>query len=43
MPDIARSTELIQKLNDEYYEKAYRAKWRISSNRVIVEEYTPQR
>ena len=41
--DIARSTELIQKLNDEYYEKAYRAKWRISSNRVIVEEYTPQR
>lgn len=40
--DMASSTELIQKLNDAYYEKAYKAKWRISSNRVIIEEYTPQ-
>lgn len=40
--DMAESSELIEKLNDEYYEKAYRSKWRVSSNRVIVEHYTPQ-
>lgn len=39
--DMAESSELIEKLNDAYYEKAYRSKWRISSNRVIVEHYTP--
>lgn len=40
--DMAESSDLIEKLNDEYYEKAYRAKFRVSSNRVIVERYTPQ-
>lgn len=40
--DMAESTELIEKLNDAYYEKAYRSRWRVSSNRVIVEHYTPQ-
>ncbi|MBI2424443.1 MAG: CBS domain-containing protein [Candidatus Hydrogenedentes bacterium] len=40
--DMADSAELIQKLNDEYYEKAYRSKWRVSSNRVIVEPYISQ-
>jgi CBS domain-containing protein len=39
--DLAESTELIHRLNDEYYEKAYKAKWRVSSNRVIVEPYAP--
>lgn len=40
--DMEESSELIQRLNDAYYEKAYRSKWRVSSNRVIVEHYTPQ-
>jgi len=40
--DMEESNELIQRLNDAYYEKAYRTKWRVSSNRVIVEHYTPQ-
>lgn len=40
--DMAESSELIEKLNDAYYEKAYRSRWRMSSNRVIVEHYTPQ-
>jgi CBS domain-containing protein len=40
--DMAESSELIERLNDAYYEKAYRARWRMSSNRVIVEQYTPQ-
>lgn len=39
--DLAETTELVQRLNDEYYEKAYLTKWRISSNRVIVEPYAP--
>jgi CBS domain-containing protein len=39
--DMAESSELIERLNDAYYEKAYRARWRVSSNRVIVEQYTP--
>lgn len=39
--DLAESAELIHRLNDEYYEKAYQAKWRVSSNRVIVEPYVP--
>lgn len=40
--DVAESSELIERLNDVYYEKAYRARWRVSSNRIIVEEYPPQ-
>lgn len=40
--DMAESSELIERLNDAYYEKAYRARWRVSSNRVIVEQYIPQ-
>jgi CBS domain-containing protein len=39
--DLAETTELVQRLNDEYYEKAYQAKWRTSSNRVIIEPYEP--
>lgn len=38
--DMADSKELIQKLNDEYYQQAYNTRWRISSNRVIVEHLT---
>ena len=40
--DMVESSELIERLNDVYYEKAYQARWRISSNRVIVEQYSPQ-
>jgi predicted transcriptional regulator len=40
--DMADSSELIEKLNDGYYESAYRSRWRKSSNRVIVEHYQPQ-
>lgn len=40
--DMAESSELIEKLNDGYYETAYRSRWRVSSNRVIVEHYQPQ-
>jgi len=40
--DMAESSELIEKLNDDYYEIAYRSRWRLSSNRVIVEHYQPQ-
>ncbi|HEX73139.1 MAG TPA: CBS domain-containing protein [Candidatus Hydrogenedentes bacterium] len=39
--DLAASADLIHQLNDKYYERAYAAKWRISSNRVIVETYHP--
>ena len=37
--DMSASSELVHKLNDNYYEEAYRAKWMISSNRVIIEPY----
>ncbi|MCF6284424.1 MAG: CBS domain-containing protein [Candidatus Hydrogenedentes bacterium] len=40
--DMAESSELIEKLNDGYYEAAYRSRWRVSSNRVIVEHYQQQ-
>lgn len=39
--DLAASADLIHQLNDKYYERAYAAKWRVSSNRVIVETYHP--
>lgn len=39
--DMADYSELIERLNDAYYEKAYRARWRVSSNRVIIEQYSP--
>ena len=35
--DIAESTELIHKLNDEYYQSAYRETIRFVANRVITE------
>lgn len=38
--DMADSTELIHRLNDKYYEEAYKKKWRFAANRVIVEEFT---
>ncbi len=37
--DMDNAKELVQKLNDNYYEQAYHAKWRISSNRVIIEPF----
>lgn len=37
--DVAEYSELVHKLNDRYYEQAYQARWRTSSNRVIVEPY----
>ncbi len=39
--DLAASADLIHQLNDKYYERSYAAKWRVSSNRVIVETYHP--
>jgi CBS domain-containing protein len=38
--EVAESQELIHKLNDAYYEQAYNARWRIVSNRVIIDHYT---
>lgn len=40
--DLAASANIIHELNDKYYERAYAAKWRVSSNRVIVETYHPE-
>jgi len=40
--DMDDAKELVQKLNDNYYEQAYQAKWRLSSNRVIIEPYVPK-
>ncbi|MCC6145906.1 MAG: CBS domain-containing protein [Candidatus Hydrogenedentes bacterium] len=37
--DVAGYTELVQKLNDTYYQQAYQAKYRLTGNRVIVEPY----
>jgi len=37
--DMDDAKELVQKLNDNYYEQAYQAKWRVSSNRVIIEPF----
>jgi signal-transduction protein with cAMP-binding, CBS, and nucleotidyltransferase domain len=37
--DVAGYTELVQKLNDTYYEQAYQAKYRLTGNRVIIEPY----
>ena len=40
--EVKNSHDLIHELNERYYEEAYRAKWWISSNRVIVEPYVPK-
>ncbi len=40
--DVADYAEAVAKMNDKYYESAYRARWRTSSNRVIVEHLAPQ-
>jgi signal-transduction protein with cAMP-binding, CBS, and nucleotidyltransferase domain len=37
--EVQESGEAVHQLNDDYYEKAYRPKWRMSSNRVIIEHY----
>lgn len=37
--DLEEYQTLVHELNDMYYEQKYRDKWRISSNRVIVESY----
>jgi len=39
--DLAGSKEIVDKLNDKYYEQSYRTGWRMSSNRVIIEPYVP--
>lgn len=39
--DISEFSDLITKLNDKYYEQSYKAQWRISSNRVIIQPYVP--
>ncbi len=39
--DVNDSAELIHKLNDTYYESAYKAKLTVSSNRFVVQPYTP--
>jgi CBS domain-containing protein len=38
--DMADSNELIHRLNDKYYEEAYKKRVRFAANRVIVEEFT---
>jgi len=40
--DVAEFSELVHRMNDNYYEQAYSAKWRIASNRVIVEPFVSQ-
>ena len=35
--ELTTASETIHALNDEYYERAYRPRWYVSSNRVIVE------
>lgn len=39
--DVEEFTELVHRMNDNYYEQAYNAKWRFSSNRIIVEPFVP--
>lgn len=39
--DVREYQDLIRELNDRYYEQKYAEKWRISSNRVIIEPYVP--
>jgi predicted transcriptional regulator len=38
--DIADSSELIHRLNDHYYQEAYKATIRFSSNRMITQRFT---
>lgn len=40
--DVSDCQDLIAELNDKYYQQKYAAKWRISSNRVIVQPYVEQ-
>ena len=40
--ELSNASEIIRNMNDAYYEKAYRPKWFVSSNRVIVERYHPK-
>lgn len=35
--DLTESKELLRRINDVYYENAHQPVWRISSNRVIIE------
>ena len=37
--DLAEYQDLVHELNDKYYEQKYKDNWRISSNRVIVQQY----
>ncbi|MFP4502069.1 MAG: CBS domain-containing protein [Candidatus Hydrogenedentota bacterium] len=37
--DLEEYQDVVHELNDQYYEQKYKDKWRISSNRVIVEHY----
>ena len=39
--DVEEFTELVHRMNDNYYEQAYNARWRFSSNRIIVEPFVP--
>jgi CBS domain-containing protein len=40
--DVAEFSELVHRMNDNYYEQAYNARWRMSSNRVIIEPFVSQ-
>ncbi|MBP8129829.1 MAG: CBS domain-containing protein [Candidatus Hydrogenedentes bacterium] len=40
--DVRDCQDLIHELNERYYEQKYAEKWRISSNRVIIESYKPE-
>ncbi len=37
--DLDNTSDIMHKLNDAYYDSSYKAKWRKSSNRVIIEPY----
>ena len=40
--EMADSQDLVKKLNDEYYETAYKEKWSIVARRVIIEAFLPK-
>ena len=39
--ELSKSEEVIHKLNDKYYQSTYKARWRMSSNRLIIDHYHP--
>jgi signal-transduction protein with cAMP-binding, CBS, and nucleotidyltransferase domain len=40
--EMADSRDLVKKLNDQYYETAYKEKWSIVARRIIIEAFLPK-